>query len=137
MAIRFNNILTTAMRVIGTKKVTYRLYSGKEVDELGIPKISYGDWISAVASCQPGIVSSFGGKCISEKEYRDLGFSWARTYITVWVNNAPVTTSENEDSADQIMYNGQIFNVLQVENWLDQNGWKRCYCVKDRGSNGE
>lgn len=137
MPLRVNNLLNIAMRTIGTNALEYRLYSGSTVNEFGKPSVSYGEWKGARASIQPGIVSSFGGKCISEKEYQELGLSWARTYVTVWVNNVELTTSENEEAADQIRINGKVYNVLQVENWLMQNGWKRCYCVLKRGEDGE
>lgn len=137
MPINVSNILKTAMSVIGSDRIAYRLYSGSSVNDIGVPVVSYTEWKGIRAFVHPGIVSSFGGSGISEKEYQELGFSWARTNITVWLNDVGLRTSENENASDQILYNGDVYNVLQVENWLFQNGWKRCYCVKDRGSDGE
>lgn len=137
MPIRVQNLLNVAMRTIGTDVLQYRLYSGNTVNDAGVPSVSYGEWRDVRASIQPGIVSSFGGKCVSEKEYQDLGLSWARTYVTVWLSDVGLTTSENEEAADQIRIGKKVFNVLQVEDWLMQNGWKRCYCVLRRGEDGE
>lgn len=137
MPIRVSNILKTAMRTIGTERIEYRLYSGNTVNDAGVPSVSYSEWRPTRASVHPGIVSSFGGKGISEKEYAELGFTWARTNITIWLNDVGLRTSENENAADQIRFRGKVYNVLQVENWLEQNGWKRCYCVMRRGEDGE
>lgn len=137
MPIRVRNILNTAMSSIGTDRIQYRLYSGNTINDAGVPTVTYGEWANTRASVQPGIVSSFGGKCISEKEYQELGLSWARTYVTIWLSDVGLRTSENENAADQIRIGNKVFNVLQVEDWLMQNGWKRCYCVLRRGEDGE
>ena len=125
------------MRVIGTESIEYRLFSGRTISDVGTPVVSYLDWTATRASVHPGIVSSFGGNGISEKEYSDLGFTWARTNITIWLNDVGLRTSEDENAADQIRFRGKIYNVLQVEDWLEQNGWKRCYCVMRREDDGE
>lgn len=132
MAIRVRDILGKAFRVIGTDGISYRFNNGISANEMGIPQASFTEWQNARASVQPGIVSSFGGKNISEKEYNDLGLSWSRSYITIWIKDIKLRTAEDENAADQVMWNGDIYNVLQCADWIDQATWKRCYCVKDR-----
>lgn len=137
MSIRISNILNTAIGAIGGGRVEYRLYSGRSISDIGVPSVSYTEWNSTRAFVHPGIVSSFGGSGISEKEYKDLGFSWSRENITVWISNVGLHTSGDENAADQIRLHGKVYNVLQVEDWIEQNGWKRCYCVLRRENDGE
>lgn len=137
MSIRISNILNSAIGAIGGGQIEYRLYSGHSISDVGVPSVSYTEWNSTRAFIHPGIVSSFTGSGISEKEYKDLGFSWSRENITVWLSDVGLRTSENENAADQIRFRGKVYNVIQVENWIEQNGWKRCYCVLRREDDGE
>ena len=130
MGLTVGNILKQALSVTGTQTVKIRIAAGSTINAAGVPTVSYGDPIVVSGSVQPGIVSSFGGKNISEKDYRDMGLDWTRSYITVWIPDVGLSVIHDKKSADTVEFNGRIFNVIQCADWELQNGWKRCYCVE-------
>ena len=64
-----SNVLTVAQNVIGTEPIEFRKCLGSTIEH-GQVIVSYSPWKSVRACVQPGIVSSFGGKNISEKDYK-------------------------------------------------------------------
>jgi hypothetical protein len=76
---------------------------------------------------QPGIVSSFGGKNIEEKDYKDMGLDFSHRYITLWVDSADIGTVANGISAVQVKVRDRIWNVIHTADWIVFNGWKRIY----------
>ena len=130
MGLTVGNILKQALSVIGTQTVKIRIAAGSTINAAGVPTVTYGDPIVVSGSVQPGIISSFGGKNVSEKDYKDMGLDWSRSYITVWIPDVGLSVIHDKKTTDTVEYNGRIFNVIQVADWLDQNGWKRCYCVE-------
>ena len=130
MGLKVNNILKSALSIIGSHTVKIRIATGTAVNDAGVPTVTYGDPIVVSGSVQPGIVSSFGGKNISEKDYKDMGLDWTRSYITVWIPDVGLKPIHDRKSADTVEYNGRIYNILQSADWETQNGWKRCYCCE-------
>lgn len=128
MGLNVNNILKSALSVIGSHTVKIRIATGTAVNDAGVPTINYSDPIIVSGSVQPGIVSSFGGKNISEKDYKDMGLDWTRSYITVWIPDVGLKPIHDKKSADTVEFNNRIFNIIQCADWEMQNGWKRCYC---------
>ena len=123
------NILNIAQSVIGTEPVEFRKCLGSTIEH-GQVIVSYSPWKSVRACVQPGIVSSFGGKNLSEKDYKEMGLDWTRTYYTIWLSGVDISTVQKRDSSDQVRFLGKTLNILQCANWLGLNGWKRCYCVE-------
>lgn len=129
-----HQILSKALRIIRRSSVEYRVYSGDSTNDYGIAIKTYGEWTHAEGIVEPGIVSAFGGKNISEKDYEFLGFDWSRYYVTAWLRGANLSNIHSDTGTDQIRYNGKIFNVIQIANWSEYDGWQRCYCVEDTGA---
>lgn len=130
MGLNVNNILKSALSIIGSHTVKVRIATGVSVNDAGVPTVTYSEPIVVSGSVQPGIVSSFGGKNISEKDYKDMGLDWTRSYITVWIPDVGLNVIHDKKSADTVEFNGRIFNVIQCADWELQNGWKRCYCCE-------
>ena len=130
MGLNVNNILKSALSIIGSHTVKIRIATGTAVNDAGVPTVTYSEPIAVSGSVQPGIVSSFGGKNISEKDYKDMGLDWTRSYITVWIPDVGLKPIHDRKSADTVEYNGRIYNILQLADWETQNGWKRCYCAE-------
>ena len=124
----FTNIHRVASRVIPRKTIKWRKGAETEITDAGIAKSKYGDWIEVRAHVQPGIVASFGSRNIDEKNYKDMGLDWSKRTMTVWIDNSNITTVANQSTTDQFMINGEIFNIIQIADWLECDGWKRCYC---------
>ena len=130
MGLNVNNILKSALSIIGSHTVKIRIAAGVSVNDSGVPTVTYSDPIVVSGSVQPGIVSSFGGKNISEKDYKDMGLDWTRSYITVWIPDVGLSVIHDKKSSDTVEFNGRIFNIIQSADWELQNGWKRCHCVE-------
>ena len=130
MGLKVDNILKSALSIIGSHTVKIRIATGTAVNDAGVPTVTYSDPIVVSGSVQPGIVSSFGGKNISEKDYKDMGLDWTRSYITVWIPDVGLKPIHDKKSTDTVEFNGRIFNVIQCADWGTQNGWKRCYCCE-------
>ena len=130
MGLNVNNILKSALSIIGSHTVKIRIATGTAVNDAGVPTVTYSEPIAVSGSVQPGIVSSFGGKNISEKDYKDMGLDWTRSYITVWIPDVGLSVIHDKKSVDTVEFNGRIFNVIQCADWELQNGWKRCYCAE-------
>ena len=130
MGLNVNNILKSALSIIGSHTVKVRIAAGVSVNDSGVPTVTYSDTIVVSGSVQPGIVSSFGGKNISERDYKDMGLDWTRSYITVWVPDVGLKPIHDKKSTDTVEYNGRIYNILQSADWETQNVWRRCYCCE-------
>ena len=127
MGLNVNNILKSALSIIGSHTVKVRIATGVSVNDAGVPTVTYSEPIVVSGSVQPGIVSSFGGKNISERDYKDMGLDWTRSYITAWIPDVGLSVIHDKNSADTVEFNGRSFNVIQCVDWELQNGWKRCY----------
>ena len=124
----FANIHKRASRIIPRQKILYRTSSDSTTDSYGVRKSSYGDWVAIRAHVTPGIVSSFGGKNIEERDYKDMGLDWSHRFITIWCDDTDIKTLAKKDSPDQLKIGNSIFNIIQVADWIEFNGWKRIYC---------
>lgn len=128
----FTNLHKVANRIIPRQRIEWRKAESSETDRYGVMRSRYGAWKTVFAHVMPGIISSFGGKNINERDYKDLGLDFSKNYYTVYVDGIPVRTVAEQDSADQFLIKGRVFNVIQTEDWdeFGYDGWKRCYCVQ-------
>lgn len=135
----FTNLHRVANMIIPRQKIKWRKAGDTIVNEYGIPSTVFGPWSDAFAHVMPGIISSFGGKNINERDYKDLGLDFSKNYYTVYVDGIDVHTVCEQHSADQFMINGKVFNIIQTEDWdaFGYDGWKRCYCVQVVAGDGE
>lgn len=123
-----SNIHKIASRVIGMQSIEYRKSLSVSISECGIERPSYGEWIRVRAHVQPGIVASFGSKNLSEKDYKEMGLDWSSITKTVWLSDQDIHTIAIRPSTDQFRINGKIYNIIQMADWDEFNGWRRCYC---------
>ena len=128
----FINLHKLASRIIPRQKIMWRKANDTVISSAGIPVSGYGEWQTTLAHAMPGIISSFGGKNINERDYKDMGLDFSRNYYTVYTDNLDVRTVCEQHAADQFKICGKVFNIIQTEDWEEfgYNGWKRCYCVQ-------
>lgn len=127
----FTNIHKVASRLIPRQKIEWRKGAVSVLSEAGIMRSQYGEWISVNAHVQPGIISSFGGKNITEKEYKEMGLDWSHRFFTIWVDDSRITTNAQQDTTDQIRLggeDGEIYNIINMADWIEFDGFRRCYC---------
>ena len=123
----FKNMYRLAQVLIPRERFEYRIPTENIITGAGRIVPSFGEWKSARAFIQPGIVSSFGGKNIEEKDYKDMGLDFSHRYITLWVDSADIGTVANGVSAVQVKVRDRIWNVIHTADWIVFNGWKRIY----------
>lgn len=126
------NIHSLASRIIPGDSFKFRKFVKNTTNDFGISVQEFEEPRNAKGHIQPGVVSSFGGSNIELKDYKELGLDWSRRYITVWLTDRGLEPCADQNGADQIIYDGKVFTILQVENWDNFNGWQRCYCVEDK-----
>ena len=124
----FTNIHKIASMLIPKQVIYWRKGLGRTVSPAGIPKSVYGEWIRVRAHVQPGIISSFGGKNITEKDYKDMGLDWSHRFFTIWLDKEAITTIAQQSTTDQIKIGEEVYNIIQMADWEEFNGWRRCYC---------
>lgn len=128
-----SSILIRARSLIRTDdSVKFRRFVSNSISEFGVASQTFSDWVIVAANVQPGIVSSFGGSNIEMKDYKEMGLDWSRRYITVWIKDKGLQPCVDKNGADEILYNGMEFTVIQVENWDRFNNWQRIYCVEKK-----
>lgn len=131
------NLLVSALKIIPRSKFQYRLSSETSINEFGQRVHLYGDWNDAYGIVQPGIISSFGGKNISEKDYKDIGLDISRSCITIWIKDIYLRNTADRETSDQVLYGGRVWNVIQCADWDIYNGWRRCFCQEAMNLEGE
>lgn len=133
----FTNIHKIASRLIPREKVEFRIAGDSYTDDYGIRHSTFGEWHEMMAHVHPGIVSSFGGRNIEERDYKDMGLDFSHRFMTVWCDDKDIRTICGRDSADQLRIRSMVFNVIHVADWIVFNGWKRFYCEEVINEHGE
>lgn len=128
----FTDIHRLATQIIPMDKIGYAKFVENRTNNFGIVEQVFEDAVDTRAHVQPGIVSSFGGSNIEMKDYKEMGLDWSRRYITVWIKDKGLQPCVDKNGADEILYNGMEFTVIQVENWDRFNNWQRIYCVEKK-----
>ena len=127
----FTNIHKVASRIIPRQTIEWRKGEVSVLSAAGIMRSQHGEWIKIKAHAQPGIVSSFGGKNITEKDYKEMGLDWSHRFFTIWTDDQNITTIAKQETTDQIRIGGEggeVYNIIHIADWLEFDGWKRCYC---------
>lgn len=123
----FTNIHKIASSLIPRERFEYRISGDNVLSAAGRIVPTYGEWRQATGHIQPGIVSSFGGKNIEEKDYKDMGLDFSHRYLTIWHNIAELGTIADRQSACQVRLRGKVFNVIHSADWIVFDGFKRIY----------
>ena len=113
----FTNIHKVASRIIPRQTIEWRKGKASVLSAAGIMRSQHGEWIKIKAHVQPGIVSSFGGKNITEKDYKEMGLDWSRRYFTIWTDDQNITTIAKQETTDQIRIGGEggeVYNIIHM-----------------------
>lgn len=127
----FANIHRIASSVIPRETVMYRTFLSSSINSIGNRSPSYNEWISIKAHVQPGMITAFGSRALSEKDYKQNGLDFSRNYITIWCDGVNISTVNGKEFPDQFKVGDRTYNVIQIADWLAYSGWKQIYCVED------
>lgn len=128
----FANIHRIAASVIPMETIEYRMFKESIVNSLGNKTPTYSQWTQIKAHIQPGLITAFGSRALSEKDYKQNGLDFSRNYITLWCDGVDISTVANKDFPDQFSVRGNRYNVIQIADWLAYSGWKQIYCAEDK-----
>lgn len=125
------NLLNLALPLINTVvdassgEFRFRSMQGEEVNEIGVPVPSYGEWNLCRGSVQP----------VPRSRYEALGLDWSKNYINAWGSVVMATVTET-NQPDQILWRGKLWNVTTITEWNPQDGWMNVTAVEERRYSG-
>lgn len=132
---KLGNLLKKALRVVPSEIFQYRKVVSVETNEIGNTIPTFSEWTDTRGSVQPGLTFSFNARGISSvidlKMAYKIGITQAKDLITVFTKDLDLVNTHFQEQPDQIKYNGRIFNIISVSNWLPYDSWKSLVCVED------
>lgn len=110
------NVLNLALPIVGVvhdnMTVTVRRFVSSTISARGVVQPTF-DEIQVGGQIQPITASRQGNQHNGDV---------AKAAISFWVK-AEVHTVETQEVADQIVFDGKIWNVTSVTPWVRNNGW--------------
>lgn len=128
----FTNIHNMAASMIPRTRISYMKSEGSTISDSGIRTAKYSAPKTLLAHVQPGLVSSFGNKALSESEYGEMGLDFSRKHITLWCDNIDVNTVSDAEFPDRFIIDGSAYNAIKISDWLGFSGWKQIFCVEEK-----
>jgi len=129
------NLLKKALTIVPSETFQYRKVESVSTNEIGNTIATFSDWINTRGSVQPGLTFSFNARGISSmielKMAYKIGITQAKDLITVFTKEIDLVNTHFQQQPDQIKYDGRIFNIISVSNWLPYDSWKSLVCVED------
>lgn len=129
------NLLKQALRVVPDETFQYRKVTKVETNDIGNTIPTFSEWSDTRGSVQPGLTFSFNARGISSmielKMAYKIGITQAKDLITVFTQELDLVNTHFQEQPDQIKYDGRIFNIISVSNWLPYDAWKSLVCVED------
>jgi len=117
------NLLNLAHSIIPTSTFQVQKYSGTNtVSEIGF-KIPI---FNAPVDVEKGIVEA-----VENAAYRNLGLEFGKNYIQAW-SSVGMLGLDRQEVADQIIYNGMVYNVEKSTDWVTYNEWGSVIAVEDK-----
>lgn len=127
----YRNMFDRATAIIPTQKIKYRIPTGKSVSASGRLTPVYSAWQTLKCVLEPGLVSSFASKNLSDKDYKRVGMDFSINSYTVWAKVDDIFPVRDGEAACQFQIFGKVYNVKQMEDWAMIDGWKRIYSELD------
>lgn len=127
----YRNMFDRATAIIPTQKIKYRLPAGRLVSASGRLTPIYSEWRTLKCVLEPGLVSSFASKNLSDKDYKRVGMDFSINSYTVWAKTDDIFPVHDGEAACQFQIFGKVYNVKQMEDWAMTDGWKRMYSELD------
>jgi len=114
-----SNLLSSALRLIGSSTVLYFKYNARVLNDVGEYVSSYDEPFEIVGSFQP----------VKRSLYEQYGLDYQKEYFNFYVLNDLVDVSRGV-SGDQIEFNGSRFQCESKQGWFPFDQWMFITCVK-------
>lgn len=100
------DILADALRQIETQTIQYQSFLRSDINEYGYEVPIFSDLTTIEASVQP----------VTQIMMYRLGLDFDKIYFSVW-SQADLKNSGRDRVADRVIYNGRLFDVINVDDW--------------------
>lgn len=113
------NLLKRALHLTGSQAVTYRRFSGRTTNEIGLDVSSYADPVEIKGSVQ----------AVPRSTYEQLGLDFQKRYVTLYTV-AEVLDLQRDISGDMIEFGGKTYQLVSSTDWQPMDGWQSVLCVE-------
>ena len=113
------NLLATTQAVIGKQDYQLRQYASRAKNTAGYFVSVFGVPINMAGSVQP----------VKASQYKSMGLDFKKAYIKIYDVNL-INSLSRETNADQIIYDGYLWNVAEDTAWFLSGGWNFVMCVR-------
>lgn len=114
-----SNVLKMAFSVIAKQRVLYYQAIGRVLNNVGQNVTTYNPPCTMFGSFQP----------VPRRLYQAYGLDLQKDYFTFYTNHN-LTDIARGVSADQIVFQGQRFQVESDNDWYAMDGWKGVLCIR-------
>ena len=113
------NLLATTQTVIGKQDYLLRQYLGRTRNAAGFYVSEFSDPIDMSGSVQP----------IKATQYQAMGLDFKKAYIKIYDVNL-IKSMGRDTNADQVIYDGYLWQVAEDTPWFLSGGWNYVMCVR-------
>jgi hypothetical protein len=112
------NLLNMALTLIARQGLTYYRALGRELNDLGLYDTTYANGSVMYGSWQP----------VPRQLMIQYGLDLQKNYFTFYTSNN-VLDLDRDITADQLAFNGELYQVESANNWYRLDGWKGILCI--------
>lgn len=113
------NLLATAQTVIGKQEYLLRTYIGRTKNAAGYQVSEFGFPCKMSGSVQP----------VKATQYQSMGLDFKKAYIKIYDVNL-IEAMQRNSNADQVIYDGYLWQVAEDTSWFLSGGWNYVMCVR-------
>ena len=113
------NLLQTALRVLGQQAFDYYAFQSRTPNEIGQDVTTYANPVTLRGSVQ----------AVPRNVYQQYGLDFQRTYINIYVSQA-ILDVQRDVSGDLINFNNNSYQCISVTPWNAIDGWNAVLCVQ-------
>lgn len=118
MNIPGQNLLRMALTMVARQGLTYYKFASRALNNLGQDVTTY----------QPGITIQGSWQPVPRNLYMQHGLDFQKDYYTFYTAH-DLLDLDRDVTADQVAFEGQLFQVESANDWYALDGWKGVLCV--------
>jgi hypothetical protein len=114
-----SNLLKRAGRLIAFQSCQYYAFSSRTQNAARQFVPSYAAPFVLSASIQ----------AINRNRYAQMGLDFNKFYVQIYAS-LNIVDLQRDSSGDRLIYNGDLYQMQDGQNWFQQDGWATCLCVR-------
>ena len=120
-----NNILNTALSVLGKQTVYWSKFASRETNEIGLDVSVYKTPYPISGSFQP----------IARRQYQQYGLDFNKNYALFYAPQDLMDIAR-DTSGDKVFYNSREWQCLGLNDWFVIDGWVAMLLVETGKTQG-